>query len=148
MKRFKNILAVYNDLVGGDDVLSHAARLARANRADLTIIDILPQGASLAEIAERRKRLDRILTSIRTEGVGNAVPVVVAGTAFIEIIRLVLTNSHDLVIASAEPSAKFMVLCSLLANAAFTAATASGERARIATRNPLSAGGAPRIVVP
>ena len=108
MKRFKNILAVYNDLVGGDDVLSHATKLAHANQADLTIIDVLPQGASLAELAERRKRLDRILTSIRTEGVKHVVPIVVAGTAFMEIIRLVLNNGHDLVIASAEPSAKFM----------------------------------------
>ena len=82
MKRFQNILAVYNDLVGGDDVLSHATKLAHANQADLTIIDILPQGASLAELAERRKRLDRILTSIRTEGVNNVVPIVAAGTAF------------------------------------------------------------------
>lgn len=108
MKRFKNILAVYNNLVGGDDVLSHATKLAHANDADLTIIDVRQHGAGLAELVERRKRLDRILTSIRSDGVRNVAPLVVTGTPFLEIIRQVLRANHDLVIASAEPSAKFV----------------------------------------
>lgn len=108
MKRFKNVLAVYNNLVGGDDVLSHATKLATANDADLTIIDVRQQGTGLAELVECEKRLDRILTSIRSEGVRNVAPIVVTGVPFLEIIRQVLRANHDLVIASAEPSAKFM----------------------------------------
>jgi nucleotide-binding universal stress UspA family protein len=108
MKRFKNILAVYNECVGGDDVLSHATKLAHANNADLTIIDVRQQGTGPAELVEYRKRLDRILASIRSEGVRNVAPLVVAGTPFLEIIGQVLRADHDLVIASAEPSAKFM----------------------------------------
>ena len=109
MKRFKNILAVYNDRVGADDVLSHATMLARSNDAALTVIDARHESAATqADLAERQKRLDRILTSIRSEGVSDAAAVVVAGMPFIEIIRQVLKAGHDLVIASAEPSATFM----------------------------------------
>ena len=109
MKRFKNILAVYNDLVGADDVLSHATMLARSNGAALTVIDARRESAtSEAEIAERRKRLDRILKSVRSEGVSNAAAIAVAGTPFLEIIRQVLKADHDLVIASAEPNTTFM----------------------------------------
>ena len=109
MNRFKNILAVHNDLVGADDVLSHATKLALANDACLTVIDVRQQSvATPSELAERQKRLDRIMASIRSEGVRDVTPLVAAGTPFIEVIRQVLIADHDLVITSAEPSARFM----------------------------------------
>lgn len=109
MKRFKKILAVYNDRVGSDDVLSHATKLALANDASLSVIDVRKQSASVpTEFVERRKRLDRIVTSIKSGGVRETTPVVVAGTPFLEIIRQVLIADHDLVVTGAEPNTTFM----------------------------------------
>ncbi len=106
MHRFKNILAVYGDHVGADDVLGHAVALARANGARLTLIDVLPeQYATDAELAERRKRLDRLVPSIESEGVGPVAAEVHVGIAFLKIIKRVLGAGHDLVIASADDGA-------------------------------------------
>lgn len=103
MHRFKNILAVYGDHVGADDVLSQAVALARVNGARLTLIDVLPeQYATDAELAERRKRLGRLAPSIEAEGVGAVAVEAFIGTAFLTIIKRVLSANHDLVIASAN----------------------------------------------
>ncbi len=106
MHRFKNILAVYGDHVGADDVLDQAVALTRANGARLTLIDVLPeQYATDAELAERRKRLGRLLPSIEAEGGGKIAVEVFVGTAFLTIIKQVLSANHDLVIASADDGA-------------------------------------------
>ena len=60
MRRFKNILAVYDDGVGADDVFSQSVALARVNNARLTLIDVaLTHQATQALLEERRKRLER-----------------------------------------------------------------------------------------
>ena len=106
MHRFENILAVHGDHVGGDDVLGQAAALARANGARLTLIDVLPEKyATIAALKERRKRLDRLVPALTAEGVEEVEMAVVAGTAFIMIIRQVLKAGHDLVVASADDGA-------------------------------------------
>ena len=47
MKRFKNILAVYNNAVGDDDALTQATALAERNDARLTVIEVVKDaGAS------------------------------------------------------------------------------------------------------
>ncbi len=103
MHRFKNILAVYGDQVGADDVLSQAVALARANGARLTLIDVLPEKyATSASLAERRKRLARLVPSIEAEGVGAIAVEVFVGPAFLKIIEQVLWAKHDLVVASAD----------------------------------------------
>ena len=43
MRRFKNILAVYGDTIGADDVFSQATALACENNARLPFIDVLPE---------------------------------------------------------------------------------------------------------
>ena len=40
MKRFKNILGVYNDAVGDDNALTQATALAKRNDARLTVIEV------------------------------------------------------------------------------------------------------------
>jgi len=106
MHRFKNILAVYGDHVGADDVLSRAVALARANGARLTLVDALPeQYATDAEFAERRKRLGRLVPSIEAEGVEEIAVEVFVGTPFLKIIKRVLSADHDLVVASADDGA-------------------------------------------
>ena len=106
MHRFKNILAIYGTEPGSDDVLRHARDLAIANKAHLTLMDVLPaRYAAEAELVERRKCLERLGAAIRNEH-GNSVSVLVlAGTPFLEIIVQVMLESHDLVIASAASSA-------------------------------------------
>lgn len=103
MRRFRNILALYDDSVGADDVLSQAVALARENAAHLTLVDVVfERYATEAKIAERRKLLERMKSVIAAEGVRHVDVHVFRGTAFLEVIHQVLRSNHDLVIASAE----------------------------------------------
>ena len=103
MRRFKNILAVYGDTIGADDVFAQAVELARANHARLTLVDVLPERyTTAAGLAERRKRLSRLIPAIAAEGVEEVSVDVLLGTPFLEIVRHVLSAGHDLVIASAD----------------------------------------------
>ncbi len=62
MKRFQNILAVYNGASGSDSVLEHAMSLARRNHAALTLIDVMPERYSTqSELEEREKLLNRLV---------------------------------------------------------------------------------------
>lgn len=103
MKRFKDILAVYDGSIGAEDALNQAMVLARANRAKLTIVDLAEEGRySFRSIQERERRLQRLLPAIRAESVEDVHARILIGTPFLEIIRQVLRKQHDLVIASAE----------------------------------------------
>lgn len=107
MQRFKNILVVYNDAVGDDEVLTQAASLAERNDARMTLIEVIKDVAcSAAQLAERRKHLARIAVSIGQAG-GNVEVVSCAGTPFLEIVRQVLREKHDLVIMAAEGGGGF-----------------------------------------
>ena len=103
MRRFKNILAVYDDSIGTDDVFCQATALARENAARLTFINVLQDSyATRAGIEERRKRLARLKPAVAAEGVREASFIVSAGIPFLNIIQQVLRADHDLVIASAH----------------------------------------------
>jgi nucleotide-binding universal stress UspA family protein len=103
MKRFKNILAVYNESIGADGVLSQAAALAKENGARLTLADIADAShLPSAVVHERSRRLARIAAALQTEGLGKVDSHVLLGTPHLEITRQVLAAGHDLVIASSE----------------------------------------------
>lgn len=103
MKRFQDILVIYDGSVGADDALSQALMLAKANRAKLTLVDLIEEGRhSFNTIRERERRLQRLLPALRAESVDKVQAKVLMGTPFLEIIREVLRGQHDLVIASAE----------------------------------------------
>jgi len=108
VKRFKNILLVYNNGVGDDDdTLSQAAALAKRNDAELTMVEIVTKTALPAGgIAGRHKHLSRMIASIQKEGV-NTSTAILEGTSFLEIIRQVLRRGHDLVIIRAEGDVGF-----------------------------------------
>jgi nucleotide-binding universal stress UspA family protein len=107
MERFKNILTVYNNAVGDDDALNQATALARRNDARLTVIEVIKNpAASPGHIAERRKQLSRIAASIGVEGIKVATTISV-GTPFLQIVRQVLRDEHDLVIMAAEGGGGF-----------------------------------------
>lgn len=104
MRRFKNILAVYHDDVGADNVFAQSVALARANGARLTLIDVIPDRyATPPRIREREKGLARLLPAIHAEGVEHAEVKACGGTPFIEIIKQVMRHEHDLVVTSPEP---------------------------------------------
>lgn len=103
MKRFKDILCVYDGSIGAEDALNQAMMLAKANEAKLTVVDLAEEGRhSFNSIKERERRLQRLVPAIRADSVEDVEARVLVGTPFLEIIREVLRNEHDLVIASAE----------------------------------------------
>lgn len=112
MKRFKKILLVYDGRTGEESTLKRAVILAKSNRAELTLIDVIeelprdllilitsmhPLDLQQIAIDERQKTLDEVIQPIRREGIPICAKVL-SGTRFIEVIREVLRNNHDLVI--------------------------------------------------
>jgi len=116
MQRFKNILLVIDARIGSGAVLERPVTLAKKNQALLTVVDVtkeLPRymhppmtskpPAELQKQAteKRNSDLERLIAPIRQEGVHVSAKVL-CGTPFLEIIREVLRNQHDLVMMTAE----------------------------------------------
>lgn len=116
MRHFRNILLIaegqHQDIAFFDRVLS----LAKANQARLTVLDVLknlpgkprmqisainPQELENLAIEQRLAELAKLVGSLRTEGFQIDTKVL-TGTPFLEIIREVLRNGHDLVIKTAQ----------------------------------------------
>jgi nucleotide-binding universal stress UspA family protein len=103
MKRFKNILVIHDNAIGGEDALGQAVALARENAARLTIAAVLREEQPETLIAdETRKRLTRLVTSLRQDGLDDVGSAILTGIPFLEITRRVIREGHDLVITSAE----------------------------------------------
>ena len=106
MRRFKNILAVYHDDIGADDVFAQSVALGRANGAKITLIDVVPDKfATPLGVKEREKRLRRLLPAIHAEGLEDARVCVTVGTPFLEIICEVLRGRYDLVVTCPDSAA-------------------------------------------
>jgi universal stress protein E len=113
MQRFKNILLLY----GCDRAtLDHAAKLAKQNRARLTVVQVvkeMPQewqhmqlGRTSVDvqklaISECKARLEEFVAPLKEDGLRASTKVLV-GTPFLEIIREVIANKRDLVMMTAE----------------------------------------------
>ncbi len=119
MKRFSNILFVADDELEASAGLDRALKLAHHNDASLTVVDVveaIPKGMQmgitaitpeeLAEVAvsDRREELQTAVNAARERGHDIEVKILV-GSIFLEIIRQVIRNQHDLVIKCAETSA-------------------------------------------
>ena len=103
MKRFKDILVVYDGSIGAEDALNQAMMLATANQAKLKVVDLAEEGRySFNMLRERERRIQRLVPAIRSDSVDNVSAKVLVGTPFLEVIKEVLKEGHDLVIASAE----------------------------------------------
>ena len=115
MKRFKNILLLGGN-PEGETTLKRAVTLAERNQSELTVIEVLEKlsreermpnksrhDVDLMEIAvqESSKRLESLITPLQSEGL-RVKTKVLFGTPFLEIIREVLRNGHDLVMKTAE----------------------------------------------
>ncbi len=122
MKRFKNILIVCDEDGDAEVAVERGLWLAKANGARATLLDVIKTtkgglGASFASLSETRAAeiegqiishyTDRLKSRTGAfEATGVPVDVeVVQGIGFIEVIRAVLRNSHDLIVKNAGPGA-------------------------------------------
>ena len=116
MKRFSNILLVADERTDFSAALKRGATLARNNQARLTvcaIVDSVPSEVRLGVMSITPTEVLDIATTKEQEWLNEAVlsvgndgqsidTKVLVGRPFIEIIRQVLRNDHDLVIKSAD----------------------------------------------
>ena len=116
MKRFSNILLIVDEQTDYSAALKRGVTLARNNQALLTvcaIVDKAPSDMKMGVIAVKpREVLDIAVTEKRDwledtvkSVAGDGVPIdakVLIGKPFIETIRQVLRNKHDLIIKCAD----------------------------------------------
>lgn len=116
MNRFKNILLVFDPKTRVQTAVDHAKSLAVENSVRITILSVIkdiPSDLSMAisvlpaqvlldgVIKERKAQLDEVISVFKEQGI-DVISKVVRGTPFLEIIRQVLREKHDLVIIAAE----------------------------------------------
>jgi len=116
MQRFKNILLVYDDTEQRKLTLERAVNLATRNQARLTIISVIdeiphdykmlitamhPQEIMKLAVEKQSERLKQYTAPLLEAGLRVNSKVLI-GKEFIEIIREVLRNNHDLVIKVAR----------------------------------------------
>ncbi|MGI9233511.1 MAG: universal stress protein [Woeseiaceae bacterium] len=116
MKRFSNILLVIDEGADYSAVLKRGATLARKNQARLTVcaivdavpsevrmgvITITPREVLDAAITKKREWLEDTVNSVATDGVSIDTRVLI-GKPFIEILRQVLREDHDLIVKCAD----------------------------------------------
>ena len=116
MKRFKNILLVCNFDARPQRAVDRAVSLAKKNGAQLTVFTVVKERSvdartaftfmPLEELHSRviddyRKKIDALAADIGQQGV-DVRSRVVTGIPFLEIIRQVLRDKHDLVILASE----------------------------------------------
>ncbi len=115
MQQFKNILCVMELGEASRPALDRAVTLAEDNQAALTVVDVLPRvpagfamqdGGPIARDIqagmerEHEKQIMAVLEPIRKKL--DVKHELLTGTVFLEVIRAVLRNGHDLVIKSPE----------------------------------------------
>ncbi|MBC8209966.1 MAG: universal stress protein [Gammaproteobacteria bacterium] len=115
MQRFKNILCIIDTETGSSAALQRAVTLARNNRATLTVVKVInrvsagigmPDGGPIsielqnALQQEQQVRLEKLI-----EPFVNQLSIsikILKGIFFVEVIREVLRNHHDLIIKTAH----------------------------------------------
>ncbi len=115
MKRFKNILLVHDNTESGQLTLGRAIDLARRNKARLTVIQVIsqiPRDYRMLITAVTSEEIMRLAGKEQTLLLEKSVAhfpetshvecKVTVGREFIEIIKEVLRNKHDLVIKTAR----------------------------------------------
>jgi nucleotide-binding universal stress UspA family protein len=109
MAEFGSILAVQDAGPSHDAVAAEAVRLARANAAVLTVVDVIEgDDVALEDIASRRARLAEAAQVARRAGI-DASEAVLHGETAIEVIRMVLREGHDLVVVGPGPAAEGLI---------------------------------------
>jgi len=116
MKRFKNIIFIFDPTIDQQVAVEHAKSLARENIARITIFSVVkaipdnkdlistvisPEELLSIAINAHQEKLDELVTEMKQQGI-EATAKIMTGTPFIEIICQVLREKHDLVIIAAE----------------------------------------------
>lgn len=109
MQRFKSILVVFDRATGSRAALDQAADLARVNGARLSLVVCLTEfdnggdADQLQEIVVRglRSHFERIIEPFRARDLPVSAEVRL-GRPFIQVIRRVIGDNHDLVVKVAE----------------------------------------------
>jgi nucleotide-binding universal stress UspA family protein len=114
MKRFKNILFVADRENARSAELERAIALAESNAARLTVMDVAPEAGIASFIKrsyaidlnaqlreQRHQQLETLVKPYADAGVSVYIKVV-SGTPFIELVRAVQQNGHDLVMKVAK----------------------------------------------
>jgi len=116
MHRFKNILLLYDARPEHELTRKRAVELARRNRARLTVVDVIEEDSwdsgeiygsqpfrDLKQfvIKERQEELETAIEPVRQQGLDVRAKLLF-GKPFLEIIRQVLRENHDLVIKAAQ----------------------------------------------
>lgn len=114
LKRFKNILFVADREEGIDAALDRAVAVSRTNTARLTVMDVTPDAGFddylrrtyavdlNARLREQRLESLEALTRPYTDAGVPVYTTVATGTLFLEVIRAVQRNAHDLVMKVAQ----------------------------------------------
>lgn len=115
MKRFRKVLVPVDVQAPKHEALERAVRLAEEYGAQLKLVDVveeLPVFLSLPAygypalsdtlVGERRRKLESLADDLKSRGVSVETEILY-GKRFLEIIREVLRNGHDLVVRTAEP---------------------------------------------
>ena len=114
MKRFKNILFVADRQDGLTTALDRAVAVSQTNGARLTVMDVTPDSGLAdyvkrtyavdlnAQLREQRLQALEALLQPYTDAGLPLYSTVATGTRFIEVIRAVQRNGHDLVMKVAE----------------------------------------------
>ncbi|MBN1545387.1 MAG: universal stress protein [Syntrophaceae bacterium] len=120
MKRFKKVLFVNDGKTKREMPLERAVNLAKRNQALLTVVEVLEglphdaqtflkpadnEGIVKAAVQEITERLESLIAPIKEERVETTSKILL-GTPFLEIIREVLRNKHDLVMLIPRKKAK------------------------------------------
>ncbi len=105
MRNFQNILLVIEPGIDNQSAIDRAFELATSNRAALSLIGVVEEAPLLVHkapdllatlVAERTQELQ----TVATQWSGDANVSVPVGRPFLEVIRHVIQNGHDLVIKS------------------------------------------------
>ena len=115
MKRFKNILCVVEQGEACKPALERAVMLAENNQANLTVVNVIPRitaGVEMPDGGPTSTDLQKSMVSANTQDLEVLVDPyrkkvdiqtkVLIGTLFLEIIREIIRNRHDLVIKVPE----------------------------------------------
>jgi len=116
VKRFRNILVFVDEGTDYSAALQRGVKLARSNQALLTIcavVEPFPYNVQMGitavtpaellsiTVSEKRGWIDELVKSVAANGMPLEAKVLI-GKPFIEIIRQVLGNNHDLIVKCAE----------------------------------------------
>jgi len=118
MRRFQSILIVCDEMSVNDDVIDRAIHLAKSNHARITLVDTIEaapgeltrlfgafpgtraQDVEHEVVEFHRARLATVGAPIKSAGIHTS-ELVLQGNPFVEIIKKVLRDGHDLVIKGA-----------------------------------------------